>query len=194
MRYLKCISSKLIMASFHLGMAQQLVVLDSQNNEPIENVAAFSKDSLRSSLSDSLGILPLTPFQSNEKITLQHPSFESHQFIMTVPVQGNALIYLTPLTQNLEEVILSVARSQSNRNEIAEKVAVISSKAIPRSPLGTGADLLAMTPGVRIQKSQGGGGSPVLRGFEANRVLLVVDGVRMNNAIYRSDTCRMLSP
>ena len=35
-------------------------------------------------------------------------------------------------------------------------------------------------------RSQGGGGSPVLRGFEANRVLIVVDGVRMNNAIYRS--------
>ena len=34
--------------------------------------------------------------------------------------------------------------------------------------------------------SQQGGISPVLRGFEANRVLLVVDGVRMNNAIYRS--------
>ena len=31
-----------------------------------------------------------------------------------------------------------------------------------------------------------GGGSPILRGFEANRVLLVVDGIRMNNAIYRS--------
>ena len=40
--------------------------------------------------------------------------------------------------------------------------------------------------GVRIQKSQGGGGSPVIRGFEGNRVLLVIDGVRMNNAIYRS--------
>ena len=43
-----------------------------------------------------------------------------------------------------------------------------------------------MSPGIRLQKSQGGGGSPVLRGFEANRVLLVVDGVRMNNAIYRT--------
>jgi hemoglobin/transferrin/lactoferrin receptor protein len=40
--------------------------------------------------------------------------------------------------------------------------------------------------GVFIQRSQQGGGSPVLRGFEASRILLVVDGVRMNNAIYRS--------
>ena len=31
-----------------------------------------------------------------------------------------------------------------------------------------------------------GGGSPMIRGFAANRVLIVVDGIRMNNAIYRS--------
>lgn len=48
------------------------------------------------------------------------------------------------------------------------------------------ADLLWSTGSVLVQESQQGGGSPVLRGFEANRVLLVVDGVRMNNAIYRS--------
>jgi len=39
---------------------------------------------------------------------------------------------------------------------------------------------------VFVQKSQLGGGSPKLRGFAANGVLLVVDGVRMNNAIFRS--------
>ncbi|CCH01855.1 Vitamin B12 transporter btuB Cobalamin receptor [Fibrella aestuarina BUZ 2] len=48
------------------------------------------------------------------------------------------------------------------------------------------ADLLQQTGNVFVQKSQGGGGSPVLRGFEASRVLIVVDGVRMNNAIYRA--------
>lgn len=52
-------------------------------------------------------------------------------------------------------------------------------------PLTT-ADALANLSGVYVQKSQFGGGSPVVRGFEANRVLLVVDGVRMNNAIYRN--------
>ena len=50
----------------------------------------------------------------------------------------------------------------------------------------TSADLLYYGGEIRIQKSQGAGGSPVIRGFEANRVLLVIDGVRMNNAIYRS--------
>lgn len=50
----------------------------------------------------------------------------------------------------------------------------------------TTADLLQQTGQVSIQKSQQGGGSPVIRGFEANRVLVVVDGIRMNNAIFRS--------
>lgn len=48
------------------------------------------------------------------------------------------------------------------------------------------AELLWSTGSVLVQQSQQGGGSPVIRGFEANRILLVVDGVRMNNAIYRS--------
>ena len=39
---------------------------------------------------------------------------------------------------------------------------------------------------VEVQKSQFGGGSPNIRGFEANKILLTLDGVRLNNAIYRS--------
>jgi hemoglobin/transferrin/lactoferrin receptor protein len=53
-------------------------------------------------------------------------------------------------------------------------------------PPGNTAELLQSSGQIHVQQSHQGGGSPVLRGFEANRVLLVVDGVRMNNAIYRS--------
>jgi hemoglobin/transferrin/lactoferrin receptor protein len=47
------------------------------------------------------------------------------------------------------------------------------------------ADVLANSGSIFVQKSQLGGGSPIIRGFETNKVLLVVDGIRMNNAIYR---------
>ena len=47
------------------------------------------------------------------------------------------------------------------------------------------AHLLENSGQVLVQRSQGGGGSPIMRGFEANKVLMVVDGVRMNNAIFR---------
>ncbi len=48
------------------------------------------------------------------------------------------------------------------------------------------AEVLQNSGFVNVQKSQGGGGSPVIRGFEASRILLMVDGVRLNNAIYRA--------
>ena len=48
------------------------------------------------------------------------------------------------------------------------------------------AEVLSNSGTVLVQKSQGGGGSPIIRGFEASRVLLMVDGIRMNNAIYRA--------
>ncbi len=65
------------------------------------------------------------------------------------------------------------------------RVATIDAEAIARRQAPTTATVLEQTGEVFVQRSQMGGGSPVLRGFEANRVLLVVDGVRLNNAIYR---------
>jgi hemoglobin/transferrin/lactoferrin receptor protein len=46
--------------------------------------------------------------------------------------------------------------------------------------------MLIQSGNVFVQKSQQGGSSPVIRGFEASRVLMVVDGIRLNNAIYRA--------
>jgi len=71
-------------------------------------------------------------------------------------------------------------------SEVPNKVTVIDKKEIAMYNPQTSADVLAQSGEVFVQKSQMGGGSPIIRGFEANKVLIVVDGVRMNNAIYRS--------
>ena len=186
MKYLKCTSAIFfLLGSLSVGQAQALRVFDADTNTPLESVAIFSEDRKRSTLTGPEGNASLSIFLPNELVTVQYFGYETQQ--LTVDFSKTTTdLFLVLEAQNLDEVILSVARSQSKRNEIAEKVAVISSETIRKNPMSTGADLLALTPGVRIQKSQGGGGSPVLRGFEANRVLLVVDGVRMNNAIYRS--------
>ncbi|NNE54757.1 MAG: TonB-dependent receptor plug domain-containing protein, partial [Flavobacteriales bacterium] len=73
-----------------------------------------------------------------------------------------------------------------NREEVPQQVEVIGVSEIKFKNPQTTAHLLESSGQVLIQRSQMGGGSPILRGFEANKVLLVVDGVRLNNAIYRS--------
>ncbi len=86
----------------------------------------------------------------------------------------------------LAETVISANRVSQARSAVAQQVAVISRAQIEQANAQTTADLLQNTGTVFVQKSQQGGGSPTIRGFEASRVLLVVDGVRMNNAIYRA--------
>jgi hemoglobin/transferrin/lactoferrin receptor protein len=88
--------------------------------------------------------------------------------------------------RSLKEVILSANKWEQVLNEVPNKVVKVSKMQILRNNPQTSADLLGQTGSVFIQKSQLGGGSPMIRGFATNRVLLVVDGVRTNNAIYRS--------
>lgn len=86
---------------------------------------------------------------------------------------------------HLNEITVSANKTPIVRGKVAQDVQIINQKDIANANAQTVPDLLAQK-GVFVQKSQQGGGSPVLRGFEASRVLLVVDGVRMNNLIYRS--------
>lgn len=88
--------------------------------------------------------------------------------------------------RNMDEIVLSANKWEQKLNEVPNKIIKVSKLQILRSNPQTAADLLAQTGGVFVQKSQLGGGSPMIRGFATNRVMLVIDGVRMNNAIYRS--------
>lgn len=89
-------------------------------------------------------------------------------------------------TTFLNEVVVSANRWEQNLREVSSRIAKVTPQLIQFQNPQTSADLLGLSNQVFIQKSQLGGGSPMIRGFATNRVLLVVDGVRMNNAIYRS--------
>jgi hemoglobin/transferrin/lactoferrin receptor protein len=86
----------------------------------------------------------------------------------------------------MDEVIIYSGKFAERKKNIAQKVEVISARQIAQWNAQNTGDLLINTGNVFVQKSQQGGSSPVIRGFEASRVLLVVDGIRMNNAIYRA--------
>ena len=91
----------------------------------------------------------------------------------------------------LEEVVMSSSNFAEKKKNIAQKIEVISAKSIAQINAQNTGDLLANTGKVFVQKSQQGGSSPILRGFEASRILLVIDGVRMNNPFTGRDICRM---
>lgn len=97
-----------------------------------------------------------------------------------------AQIATDSLEKKMEEVVISASKFAENKKNIAQKIDVISARSIAISNAQNTGDLLINTGKIFVQKSQQGGSSPVVRGFEASRVMLVIDGIRMNNAIYRS--------
>lgn len=86
----------------------------------------------------------------------------------------------------METLIISADRFTEKKKDISRQVEIIDGKTIQFQNKQSTADLLQETGKILVQKSQQGGGSPILRGFEANKVLIVLDGIRLNNAIYRS--------
>ena len=90
------------------------------------------------------------------------------------------------LISYLEEVVISANKIPEQRRTVAQQIKIITPSFLKNLNAQTSADLLQNTGVVALQRSQQGGGSPILRGFEASKVLLMVDGVRLNNLIYRA--------
>lgn len=166
------------------ALAQEVKVLDRETGRPINNVTVFNESQTFSSFTKE-GKVDVTAVTDNEILIFSHLSYAIKQIKKSDLRKNKFIVYLTKESERLDEVVLSVFKADAKASRVAEEIAVITSKEIQQISPQTSADLLAAVPGVKVQKSQFGGGSPVLRGMESNRVLLVVDGVRMNNAIYR---------
>jgi len=162
---------------------QAVTVIDSETSSPVADVAMYNKDRTKSTLSDENGIVSLANFTGSEIIFVQHPSYKPFGFKKS-ELKSDKL-YLDKEVFELEEFVISAYRWEQNMNEIPNKITRISQSEIKFKNPQTAADLLAGSDEVFVQKSQMGGGSPMIRGFATNTVLLVVDGIRMNNAIYR---------
>ena len=166
--------------------AQQVKVLELGSNFPIENVTIYNDANTKRVYTNKHGIADVSSFDDSDIISFNHLSYIEYEILKKELGIIEFIVYLSKNSEQLEEIFLSASKGKENRNRIAEQIEIISKEEIKKLAPQTSADLLANLPGIKVQKTQSGGGSPVLRGMEANRVLLVVDGVRMNNAIYRT--------
>ena len=164
---------------------QIIQVLEANTMLPVDKVLIYNESKSHFVFTDKHGKADISDFVERDILSFKHISFVEKDILKEEIANQNNKIYLEDASEQLQEVVLSASRSKEKRTRIAEHIEVITRHIIMQRSPQTSADLLALTPGIKVQKTQSGGGSPVLRGMESNRVLLVVDGVRMNNAIYR---------
>ena len=97
----------------------------------------------------------------------------------------NFKVVLKEKNFDIETVVIAANKWEQPVSQVSVSIVALSLENLISFMPQTMADFLGTTDKIYIQKSQFGGGSPMLRGFAANRVLIVVDGIRMNNAIFR---------
>ncbi len=174
-----------ILASNGVLRAQDLRVLNSSDHSPIESVAVFNISRENAAITDSMGMIDIAIFQSSDSIIFQHPSYQSKTLCKS-DLAGKQEIYLQRKRILIEEYVISASKYRESSLIIPYMVDVLQDNVLMESTGFSAADILEETGNILVQRTQGGGGSPILRGFEANKILLVIDGVRLNNAIYRN--------
>ena len=170
---------------FQVAIAQKIQVLSQQTGEAIPGVALFNKDKSKSAITNFDGFADISSFNQYERITFQHIAHAALWQTKSQILTANGQVFLITDASSLDEVVLSVSKFGQKKRDIPQQiVSVTSDDVLFRNPQ-TAADLLQSSGQVYVQKSQLGGGSPLIRGFSTNRLLIAVDGVRFNTAIFR---------
>ncbi len=162
--------------------SQFIEVLDASTLQPLEGVSIYNQEQ-QSVITNPRGKANLSIFADTDTLYFRYYGFDNKQILKT---EAAEMILLSEKIFETEQVVVSANKWEQDKKEIPNEIVKVSQREIAFQNPQTSADLLAQTGQVYVQKSQMGGGSPMFRGFNANSVLIVVDGVRMNNAIYRS--------
>lgn len=85
----------------------------------------------------------------------------------------------------LHEIVITPGRYETILKDLPYTVSSIDQKSLQRNLSRTIPEALNGTAGLFIQKTNHGGGSPFMRGLTGNQALILVDGIRLNNAIFR---------
>ncbi len=175
-----------LLLSANCLFAQTITVIDKTTRQTISNVLIYSINQNVSVTTNTKGQADISVFKGVDSIYFRHVSYISEvcSYKQIEAIKFN--FKLTETTIPLNEVIVSANRWEMEKKDIPYSVEKINLKDISFQNPQTSADLLGTSSYSYVQKSQLAGGSPSLRGFASNRVMLVVDGVRMNNAIFRT--------
>ncbi len=139
----------------------------------------------RSFVPDAQGRVQLPTLSAGDRVVITHPEGQTLSFTAAELAARDYAVLLVTRAWLFDDVVISANRAPEAPLLVPQVVDVVNRSELTRRQPQTTPDALEQQ-GVFVQRSQLGGGSPVIRGFEASRVLLVIDGIRMNNAVYRA--------
>lgn len=169
-----------------MAYSQSIKVIDEVTRQPIPGVVLYCNQGNNNCSTNANGNADISTLTACDTIITQHISYKQKRILLSRLTEKNYTIELSETKISLNEITVAANRWEEKKSENPIRMEKMKKKEIDFQNPQTTADLLGAGTNVYIQKSQQAGGSPMLRGFATNRVMLVIDGIRMNNAIFRS--------
>ena len=91
------------------------------------------------------------------------------------------------------EIVVTPARGEQEQSfQVPEAVAVTTREELESRPFQILAQVLREEPGVLVQQTTTAQGSPFIRGFSAQRIVYLMDGIRFNTSTFRAGATQYL--
>jgi len=173
------------MGMVSVAYSQTITIKEQETNQPLYLVVLMSEAPRVNTTTNANSQADISAFKKSDKIEIRmlgyKPLIKSYAQLEASDFE----VFLEPYNLNLKEVVVAGTRWSQTSGNVPSKIVSVSLKQLNLQNPQSAADLLSITGKVYVQKSQQGGGSPMIRGFATNRLLYTIDGVRMNTAIYR---------
>jgi hemoglobin/transferrin/lactoferrin receptor protein len=114
--------------------------------------------------------------------------------IISGPAPVSIEVALTPIVlRHDEQLQVTASRTERRTTDLPFATTVVDADELGRRQPRSTPEALMDAPGVLLQKTNHGSGSPYVRGLLGNQVLVLVDGIRLNNSTFRFGPNQYLS-
>ncbi len=169
------------------------IITDATSKEPIEGVHVHLLNSSWGTVSGKDGKFLLQDFPEG-KHTVRISAVGYSTIEKVVQQDGDLIISLEPTAVLLNNsVTVTAQRTEQLAFDVSQSVTSLNMAELQKKTPRSTPEALMNESGIWVQKTNHGGGSPIIRGLVGNQVLLLVDGIRLNNATYRYGPNQYLS-
>lgn len=167
-----------------LGHSQIITVVNKTSLQPLVDVSITSGSA--QVMTDINGKADVSKFKNESSVVFYSAGYVKEVYTYTMLETSGFYVMLSEKSYNTDEIIVSANRFNENLKDVPREIIVLNENDMKYLNAQNTGDLLEKTGEIFVQRSQLGGASPIIRGFEASRVLIVIDGVRLNNLIFRA--------
>lgn len=165
-------------------------VRDDRSNQPLPGVTVRVLSTSRGTVTDARGYFLLRDLPTGRyTVQLSSVGYRPTDQVIEVVARSNTErdIRLQPSVVQLNQQTVTTSQRVESFDFLRPEVTtVVTARDLRQRVPRTVPEALFGATGVFLQKTNHGGGSPFVRGLTGQQTLLLVDGIRLNNATFRS--------